>query len=881
MAELAFGIIGNVVEKLGSIAYQDYCLASGVKSDLRKLERTMSTIRAVLLDAEKKQASDPLLNLWLGQLNDVLHDAEDVFDEIEYEALRKQAVATYGSTSTKVFHFFSSSMTRAFPFELVHKINDIKERLEDIAAEKDKFNLTKIHEDAHIMHRSREMTHSFVHPSTVIGRVKDKKNIINLLMQPDASKNVHVISIVGLGGLGKTTLAKWVYNDERVVGTFQLRMWVCVSEDFNVTRLIKDILKSSCCTIDNNWNVDTLQTKLREHLKDKKFLLVLDDVWNEDRNKWIELRDLLIDGSEGSKIIVTTRTNMVASLMSVDSTYNLEGLSQDNCLSLFVKCAFKEGEDEQNPKLLEIGKEIVGKCKGVPLAVKTLGSLLYLKVDEREWEFVRYNEIWKLEQKESDILPALRLSYDQMPNYLKRCFAFCSLFPKGYEFNSFDLIRSWMAHGLILKTSVNKKQELEGVGDLYINELLLRSFFQDVDHYPFFYTFKMHDLIHDLAISVAQGECSVIDLGNKDIAGTVRHLSFSEMGQEVPKCLDMLTKVRTIMFTIKEPLSLVEATILRFKYLRLLDLSDSSFEVLPSSIVTLKHLRYLNLSGNERIKELPNSICKLHNLQTLMLGGCTRLERLPKDTRYMISLRSLFVTTIDTCLLENGLLNSLRFFVVCDCPRLEVLFQGMNGCLTNLRSLVIIGCESLTSLSLNIKHLIALETLYIAQCPKLSLMGEEDTGDLKLSLRYLMIKDLPKLEVLPLWIQGSANTLQDLQIQNCENFTALPEWLPTFQSLHTLEIIKCPKLLSLPERTHHLTGLRILKIQDCPKLSERCQVIDKPMIAHVPEVELDSYMKVWQAIVEDGDWVRAILSSSSSSFFFPSNFSYFSLVLNS
>jgi len=115
-----------------------------------------------------------------------------------------------------------------------------------------------------------------------------------------------------------------------------------------------------------------------------KFLLVLDDVWNEDRNKWIELRDLLIDGSKGSKIIVTSRSDLVASAMSTDSTYNLEGLSQNDCLSLFVKCAFKEGEEKQHPNLLKIGKEIVGKCKGVPLAVRTLGSLLHSKVDEQE-----------------------------------------------------------------------------------------------------------------------------------------------------------------------------------------------------------------------------------------------------------------------------------------------------------------------------------------------------------------------------------------------------------------------------------------------------------------------------------------------------------------
>jgi Leucine-rich repeat (LRR) protein len=352
----------------------------------------------------------------------------------------------------------------------------------------------------------------------------------------------------------------------------------------------------------------------------------------------------------------------------------------------------------------------------------------------------------------------------------------------------------------------------------------------------------MHDLIHDLAISVAQGECSVVGLDNEDIVETVRHLSFSakDLGQEVPKCLDKLTKVRTaILFkTLHPPLSLVEACISRFKSLRLLDLNDSSFEVLPNSIGTLKHLRYINLSGNKRIKELPNSICKLHKLQTLLLLGCRKLERLPKDMRNMISLRCLFVTTKYTCLLENGSLNSLRILILLSCLRLEVLFQGMDGCLTNLRTPSIHQCPSLTSLSLNTKHLTALENLKIARCPKLNGILGEDNLDLKLSLRNLRICNLSKLKFLPQWLQGSANTLKFLEIQDCEQFRALPEWLPTFKSLHTLVIIKCPNISSLPEGTHCLTALRKLTIRDCPELIRKCQQEDQHKIAHVPKVRL-------------------------------------------
>jgi hypothetical protein len=389
---------------------------------------------------------------------------------IEYEVLKKQVTRTYGRSSTEVCGLFSCCSAFAFRSQLGHKIKDIREKLGKIAANKDQFSLIPRLEDRHVIHGRRDMTHSFVPPSEVIGRDDDKKNIIHFLMGPDAAENdinvnVNVIPIVGIGGLGKTTIAKLVYDDERVANHFDLRMWVCVSEHFDVNRLIKDILKSATgANIDETLGVDLWQTRLRNCLKNKKFLLVLDDVWNEDRSKWIELKGLLSGGSMKSRIVVTTRSRSVASVVKTGPIYTLKGLSHDDCLSLFVKWAFKEGEDKQYPNLLEIGKEIVKKCIGVPLAIRTLGNLLFSKVDEWEWKFVRDNGIWKLEQNESDILPALKLSYDQMSSHLKQCFAFCSLFSKDHLFDSGELIAFWMAHGLLNKTPNSQILELEDVG---------------------------------------------------------------------------------------------------------------------------------------------------------------------------------------------------------------------------------------------------------------------------------------------------------------------------------------------------------------------------------------------------------------------------------
>ncbi|XP_030925539.1 putative disease resistance protein RGA3 [Quercus lobata] len=709
----------------------------------------------------------------------------------------------------------------------------------------------------------RDMTHSFVNPSNVFGRGDDKEKIMDLLMQLDASRNVSVIPIVGIGGLGKTTLAKLSFDDKRVVSHFQLRMWVCVSEDFNVRRLIKDILKSAIYRIDENFdvdglpnslkellkdkkildylNVDELQCRLRELLKDKKFLLVLDDVWNENPSKWNQLEELLIGGSNESKILVTTRNSSVATIMDTTTTYNLKGLPEEDCMSLLVKLAFKVGQENQYPNLLNIGREIVKKCKGVPLAVSTLAGLLYSKVDEHEWKSIRDNEIWNLEQKEGDILPALKLSYNQLPFHLKQCFAYCSVFPKDYNFNNLLLIQFWMAHG-ILQSPANESQELEDVGDLYIRELLSRSFFQDFQqNITLDYTFKMHDLVHDLALSIAKGECSVVTKKSTLVA-EVCHLSLLENGQEVTTQLEKLSKVQTIIFITEQPASLLEACIARFKYLRLLDLSKSSFEVLPSSIGSLKHLRYLDLSDNHIIKQLPSSICKLHSLQTLVLGDCSNLERLPKGIRDIISLRFLVVTTKHTCLSDKavGCLDSLRFLGIGDCKNLKCVFEGMEeGRLTNLRTLIVGGCPSLTTLSLSIKHLSALENLIIEDCEELSLTDKEENQDLKLSLRLLKFDNLPKLEVLPQWLQASANTLQHLEIADCCNFTALPEWLPHLNSLQTLRIKYCPVFSSLPAGMQDLTALREFQIEDCPKLSSKCREEVRHRIAHVPNIDFD------------------------------------------
>jgi len=397
-------------------------LAWGLQDDLARLEERLKAINSVLSDAEKQQSKNERIRLWLHMLREVLYDAEDVLDEIECETLRREVVKTTGSTSRKVRRFFSSSNMIPFRLKMGHKIKKIIERLGEISALKSDFNLSEQAIDCgHVLHEETEMNRSFESFSGLIGRDEDKERIINLLGAPFKVGDEHplVLPIVGMGGLGKTSLAKSVCDAENVKSHFDLKMRVCVSDDFSLKQVIQKIIKSAttgerCADLDEG----ELKKKLEEILNGRKYLLLMDDVWNEDAQKWLLLKLLLSKGAAGSKLIVTTRSQRVAEIMGTVAAYNLSLLGQEDCLSLFYKCAFKEGQMELHPNLVGIGKEILAKCKQVPLAVINLGTQLYGKTDEKEWKSVRDSEKW--EEEGDGILPALKISYQRLPTHLKR-----------------------------------------------------------------------------------------------------------------------------------------------------------------------------------------------------------------------------------------------------------------------------------------------------------------------------------------------------------------------------------------------------------------------------------------------------------------------------
>ncbi|CAJ2673537.1 unnamed protein product [Trifolium pratense] len=834
---LLFSVAETFIGKLTSRLLEEASLALGVYDDLRRIKDTSSLIKAVLLDAEQKQWQNNELREWLRQIKCVFYDAEDVIDDFECEALRLQVVNTSGSIRRKVRHYFSSSNPLAYRLKMAHQIKDINARLTKVAADRHNFGLQNNYSDTRIVQK-RELTHSHIIESDVIGREHDKQIIIDLLLQDGDDKSLSVIPIVGMGGMGKTTLAKSVFNDERLGEAFQKKMWVCVSHDFELKHLLVKILNSASDSSPSeniqNFDTEQLQNNLRNTLADQKFLLVLDDVWNENRVKWEELKDLIQVCAKGSKVLVTTRNHATADMMSTNTSHILEGLSQKDSLSVFVKWAFKEGEDKKHPKLMEVGKDIVQKCGGLPLAIRTLGSSLFLKFDIKEWKFVKDSEIWNLPQKDDGILPAIKLSYDQLPSYLKRCFACFSLFEKSSVLIDVEATAFWDALGFL---PTPKQGENSGdIGKQLLHELWSRSFVQYFRDVGGSFLFELHDLVHDLALYVARDDFQRLNFQYENIRENVRHLSVLQ--NDLLNQISIPIGLRTIIFPDgANSTPFLNNCLSRCKYLRLLKINNSRYKNLPRSIGKLKHLRCLELVSNEELERLPDSVCKLQNLQTLELTDCQKLQKLPNGIGNLIKLQELRITTKQFNFPEElAKLSSLEILEFSSCDNLMFSFEGIQ--FPKLKFLCFSYCGNLKSLPF---HIIPnIETLIIIDCNMVILsMGDNNNQIPNLKLKFLSLVSLPQLVTFPQWFQGCANTLHSLSIENCENLEELPNWLLTFISLKNLIIENCPKLISLPEDVHHLPNLEGLAMKDCPELYRRYQPEvgqDWCKISHIKEV---------------------------------------------
>jgi len=359
-----------------------------------------------------------------------------------------------------------------------HKIKTMRESIDEILDLQNKFNFIQgpSTDDEEV----NSETTSFNTEKTV-GRINEKESIISLLLTDGEPP---IVPIYGIGGVGKTTLAQLVYNDYRTKYFFEVQAWVYMSVKFDLISIAKSIISQS--QLDNpsgsnndGSDLESVLKNLSTIINNKRLLLVLDDLWEEDQFKLEDINKLLLGSQKGSKILVTTRNEKIARHLNRSSATNLDVLSNNYCWELFRAKARPHGsvgKDMEN-----IGRAIVEKCKGIPLAVKSLG---YLCRNSNQWEAIRDSDIWAEDGDDgrllvdTEVLPSLKLSYQYMPNYLKSCFAYCTVFPKGSHIEKSSLIQQWIALGFVRLTG--QSFTAQQVGERYFEELLEMSFLQDV-----------------------------------------------------------------------------------------------------------------------------------------------------------------------------------------------------------------------------------------------------------------------------------------------------------------------------------------------------------------------------------------------------------------
>ncbi|KAI5021361.1 hypothetical protein ZWY2020_055206 [Hordeum vulgare] len=366
-------LVAMVRDKASSYLLDQYNVMEGMEKQHTILKRRLPIILDVITDAEEQAtANREGAKAWLQELKRVAYEANEVFDEFKYEALRREARKNghYKKLGFDVIKIFPTHNRAVFRQRMGSKLCRILEDINVLIAEMHDFGLRLTFLVSKIASRSRH---------------EDKNNIVDILLGQASNADLTVVPIVGMGGMGKTTLAQIIYNEPEIQKHFQLQLWVCVSDTFDVNSIAKSIVEASP---KKNYDTDKPSLdRLQKLVSGKRYLLVLDDVSNREVQKWERLKVCLQHGGLGSAVLTTTRDKQVAEIIGAGRTYNLNVLKDNFIKEIIVARAFSS-KNEKPPKLLKLVGQIVKRCRGSPLAATALGSVLRTKTSVEEWKAI-------------------------------------------------------------------------------------------------------------------------------------------------------------------------------------------------------------------------------------------------------------------------------------------------------------------------------------------------------------------------------------------------------------------------------------------------------------------------------------------------------------
>ncbi|CAN6165814.1 unnamed protein product [Urochloa humidicola] len=626
--------------------------------ELAALKSKLRRIRAALRDAESLSVTDRSVQLWLAELGDLEHRAEDVLEELEYESRRSAQLeelkqdllcaATTGKRRREAALLFAAAPAR----RLRRKIDGIWARYEEIASDRKKLRLHAGDGMPRPAVSPLVPSSALPHGERLHGRERDIERVAGMVRVPPDGENYAVVPVVGMAGIGKTALVQHVCSMAAIRSRFDVTLWVWVSQEFDVVSVARKIVEAITRSRPECDELSTLHEFIAEQLAGKRCLIVLDDVWDDNPRHWDCITAPLSRCAAGSTIVVTTRSMKVAKMVN-PKVYHLKCLSDNDCWLVCRQRALQNSKTNIDKELEEIGKLIAKKCGGLPLAAEAAGSALSTSITWEHWKEVLENGLWVASEAKNLVLPVLKVSYDHLSMPLKRCFAFCALFPKGFAFDKDVLVQLWTAQGFV---DAEGDCSSEVIASGYFNDLVSRCFFHlSPAHGIGEGKFVMHDLYQELAQFVSGNECRMIQLPNSvKIDESPRHLSFVNEVSHSAEEIHLNTfcghrDLRTFLFIARTEQDHEEMTfrtkipselITDFECLRALDLSNTNIIELPKSIGSLIHLRYLGLD-NTAIQTLPESICALYHLETIKLNHCSSLTQLPQGIKLLLNLRCL------------------------------------------------------------------------------------------------------------------------------------------------------------------------------------------------------------------------------------------------
>ncbi|KAI3840887.1 hypothetical protein MKW92_046287 [Papaver armeniacum] len=643
-------LVSFAVEKLGDALIGETIFLLGVRTQVEELRDELRRMRCFLKDADaKQQQGDERVRNWVADIRDVAYDAEDVVDTF---MLKIDA----GRRSGGVQNFIIRKALMVKNLKYLHRVGNeiqaIQSRLKVISD-------TSSSKTNKMMQQQLRNYYPHVEDDVIIGLEEHTKTLLTELLKDDERRCI--VSIVGVGGLGKTTLAKKIYKHDTIMSHFECCAWSSISQQLNTRDALLEIIKKSMHPNDDEFsrfkelNEGDLVEKLYNYLQDKRFLVVVDDLWSlED---WNTLSHAFPNGKRGSKVLLTTRNKEVASQAD---PWNLQLepqlLNDEDSWALLCNKAFPKTMGDANcypPSLEKLGRNMVHKCGGLPLAICVLGGILATKKAEiKEWEYVSRDITSNINKgKNGGVMGILELSYNDLPVHLKPCFLYLGLFPEDYAIPRKKLVRLWIAEGFIRHTKEDALVTLEDVGKReYYAELIQRCMIQaDKDTNPWEgKTCRMHDLMRDLCLSKAK-EMNFLDIFDHHIGGvTSSSLSTTDKCRRLRRYAIYLDyhdiwddeidfdsvydefyfnnsacSLRTFLFSVpkyhhREPFIKYQ----HMKLLRVLDLENlTNFRKdITKEVSKLIHLRYFAFGKGPPDTPISSSIGNLRNLQTIKLG---------------------------------------------------------------------------------------------------------------------------------------------------------------------------------------------------------------------------------------------------------------------